>query len=88
MKKVRNLPTNSCHYIDFIALVRKVPLKNLDPLVKTFHSFAIVLTFMVTKAGHNCEEIYIICDTYRENCIKSERRGKSKEMVSLDLIET
>ena len=40
-----------------MALIRKVPLKKLDPPVKTFYGFAIALTSMVTKAGHNCEEI-------------------------------
>ncbi|KAI4833001.1 hypothetical protein KUCAC02_015935 [Chaenocephalus aceratus] len=72
-----------------MALVRKVPLKKLDPPVKTFHDFAIALTSMVTKAGHNCDEIHIVFDTYREDSIKNgerERRGKSKEMVVLDVI--
>ncbi|KAK5898293.1 hypothetical protein CgunFtcFv8_015724 [Champsocephalus gunnari] len=44
---------------------------------------------MVTKAGHNCDEIHIVFDTYREDSIKNgerERRGKSKEMVVLDVI--
>ena len=85
MKKVRNLPTNPCHCIDFMALMRKVPLKKFDPPVKTFHGFAVALTSIVTKVGHNCEKIHIIFDTYREDYIKSERRGKSKEMVSLML---
>ena len=85
MKKMRNLSTNLCHCIDFMALVRKVNLKKFDPPVKIFHGFAIALTPMVTKAGHNCEEIHIIFDTYREDYIKSDRRGKSKEMVSLML---
>ena len=29
---------------------------------------------MVTKAVHNFEEIHIIFDTYRVDCIKSEKR--------------
>ena len=72
-----------------MALVRKIPLKKLDYRVRTFHGFAIALTCMVTKAGHNCEEIHIIFDTYREDCIKNaerERGGRSKEMVILDVI--
>ena len=44
--------------IDFMALVRKIPLKKLDPPVKTFYDFAIALTSMVTTAGHNCNEIH------------------------------
>ena len=73
-----------------MALVRKVPLKELDPLVKTFHGFAIALTSMVTKVGQNCEEMHIIFDTYRVDCIKSERRGQSKEWYPLccDITET
>ncbi len=72
-----------------MALVRKVPLKELDPPVKTFSDFAIALTSMVTKAGHNCDEIHIVFDAYREDSIKNaerKRRGKSKEMVVLDVI--
>lgn len=82
-------PQTHAIIIDFMALVRKVPLKKLDPPVKTFHDFAIALTSMVTKAGHNCYEIHIVFDTYREDSIKNgerERRGKSKEMVVLDVI--
>ncbi|KAI4824268.1 hypothetical protein KUCAC02_012791 [Chaenocephalus aceratus] len=82
-------PQTHAIIIDFMALVRKVPLKKLDSPVKTFHDFAIALTSMVTKAGHNCDEIHIVFDTYREDSIKNgerERRGKSKEMVVLDVI--
>ena len=79
MKKVRHLPTNPCHCIDFIALVRKVPLKKFDPPVKTFHGFAVALTSMVTKAGHNREEIHIIFDTYREDYIKSVKEEESQK---------
>ena len=57
---------------DFMFLVRKVPLRKLDPLVKTFHGFAIALTSMITKAVHNCDEIHIIFDTYREDNIKGK----------------
>ncbi len=72
-----------------MALVRKVPLKKLDPPIKTFNDFAIALTSMVTNAGHSCDEIHIVFDNYREGSIKSaerKRRGKSREMVVLDAI--
>ena len=72
-----------------MAFVRKVPLEKLDPLVKRFHDFAIALTSMVPKAGHNCDEIHIVFDTYRKDSIKNgerKRRGKSKDMVVLDVI--
>ena len=49
--------------IDFMALVRKVPLKKLDLPVKTFLDFAIALMSMITKAGHNSDEIHIVFDT-------------------------
>ncbi|KAF3848107.1 hypothetical protein F7725_021135 [Dissostichus mawsoni] len=81
-------PKTHAAIIDFMALVRKVPLKKLHPPVKTFHDFAIALTSMVTKAGNNCDEIHIVFDTYREDSIKNgerERRGKSKDMVVLDI---
>ena len=74
-----------------MALVRKVPLKKLDPPVKIFRDFAIALTSMVTKAGHNCDEIHIIFNTYREDSIKNAergRRGKSKEIVVLEVISS
>lgn len=70
-------------------MVRKVSLKKFDLPVKTFHDFAIALTPMVTKAGHNCDEIHIGFDTYRDDNIKNgkrERRGNSKDMVILDVI--
>ena len=41
---------------------------------------------MVTKAGHNCEEIHIIFDTYREDYVKSERREESKKWYLLGVI--
>ena len=59
------------------------------PPVKRFHYFAIVLTSMITKAGHNSDEIHIVFDDYREDSIKNgerDRRAKSKEMVALDAI--
>ena len=64
----------------FHGLGEKGPLKKLDPPVKTFHGFAIVLTSMVTKTGHNCDEIHIIFDTYREDCIKNAERGKKRKV--------
>ena len=82
-------PQTHAIVIDFMALVRKVPLKKLDPPeapVKTFHDFAIVL---ITKARHNSDEIHIVFDNYREDSIKNgerDRRAKSKEMVVLDVI--
>ncbi len=75
--------------IDFMAFVRKVPLKRLDPPVETFHDFAIALTSMITKAGNNSDDIHIVFDTYREDSIKNgerERRAMSKELVVLDTI--
>ena len=75
--------------IDFMAFVRKIPIKKLHPPIKTFHDFAIALTSMVTKAGHNCDEIHIVFDSYREDSIKNgkrERRGKSKDRVVLDVV--
>ena len=60
--------------IDFMAFVRKVPLKRLDPPVETFHDFAIALTSMITKAGNNSDEIHIVFDTYREDSTKNGER--------------
>ena len=72
-----------------MALVRKVPLRKLNPPVKTFHDFALALTSMVTKAGSNSDEIHIVFDNYREDSIKNgerERRAKSKDMIVLDVV--
>ncbi len=88
-KGPENSPQTHAIVIDFMALVRKVPLKKLDPPVKTFHDFAIALTSMVIKAAHNCDEIHIVFDTYREDSIKNGERGrrrKSKDMIVLDVI--
>ncbi len=44
---------------------------------------------MVIKAAHNCDEIHIVFDTYREDSIKNGERGrrrKSKDMIVLDVI--
>ena len=86
-------PETSSHthtiFIDFMALVRKVTLKKFEPPVKTFNDFAIALTSIITNAGHKCDEIHVIFDNYREDSIKNgerERRGKSKELVVLNLI--
>ena len=46
---------------------------------------------MITKAGHNNDEIRIVFDNYREDSIKNgerDRRAKSKEMVVLDVISS
>ena len=75
--------------IDFMALVRKVPLKKLDPPVKTFHDFAVTLTSMITKASQNCDEIHVVFDSYREDSIKNaerNNRGRNKDMIVLDVV--
>ena len=85
-KGPKTSPQTHAIIIDFMALVSKIPLKKLVPPVKTFYDFAIALTSMVTKAGHNCDEIHIVFDHYREDSIKNserKRRGKSKETVVL-----
>ena len=82
-------PQSHAIVIDFMTLVRKVTLKKFEPPVKTFNDFAIALTSIITYAGHKCDEIHVIFDNYREDSIKNgerERRGKSKELVVLDLI--
>ena len=82
-------PQTHAIIIDFMALIRKVSLKKLHPPVKTFHDFAIALTSMITKAGHNSDEIHIVFDNYREDSIKNgerDRRAKYKEMVIFDAI--
>ena len=84
-KEPETSPQTNAIIIDFIALVRKLPLKELDPSVKTVNDFA--STYMIT--GHNCGEIHIVVDAYREDSIKNEereRRGKSKELVVLDVV--
>ena len=78
--------TNAC-IIAFMALVRKVPLKKLEPRVKTFHDLAIALTAMITTTACKCDEIHIVFDTYKDDSIKNverKRRGRSKQMVVLD----
>ena len=88
-KGPKTAPRAHAIVIDFMVLVRKVSLKNLDPPVKTFCDFAVALTSMITKAGHASDEIHIVFDTYKEDSIKNgerNRRAKSKEMVVLDVV--
>lgn len=82
-------PPTHAMVIDFMALVRKVPLKKLDPPVKTFHDFATTLMSMITNASQNSDEIHVVFDTYREDSIKNterSRRGRNKEMIVLDVV--
>jgi len=76
--------------IEFMAMVRKIPLKKLNFPVKTFRDFAAPLMSMITRVAQNCDrEIHIAFDSYRENSIKNaeqNRRGKNKEMIVLDVI--
>ena len=85
-KGAKTSPQTHAIVINFMALLRKVPLKKLDPPVKTFLDFAIALTSMITKAGHNRDEIHIVFDTYREDSIKhgeKDRRASPKKWFSL-----
>ena len=82
-------PLTNAFIINFMALVRKVPLKKLEPPVKTFHDLAIALTAMITNTVWKSDEIHIVFDNYKDDSIKNEermRRARSKEMVVLDLI--
>ena len=88
-KEQETTPSTNAYIIDFMALVRKVPLKKLEPPVKTFHDLAVALTAMITNTACNCEQIHIVFDIYKEDSIKNverKRRGKSKQMVVLDVI--
>ena len=70
-------------------MVRKIPLKKLEPTVKTFNDFAAALTKILINAGGNSDEIHIVLDTYKEDSIKKverQRREKSNEMIGLDSI--
>ena len=81
-------PTNA-FIIDFMALVRKVPLKKLELPAKMFHDLVIALTAMITNAARKSDEIHIVFDNYKDDSIKNEermRRERSKEMIVLDLI--
>ena len=70
-------------------MARKIPLKKLDPAVKTFNDFAVALTKIIVNAGCNSNEIHVVFDTYKEDSFKNaerKRRGKSNEMIVLDSI--
>ena len=87
-KELTTPPTKAC-VIDFMAMVRKVPFKKLEPPVKTFNDLAVSLTKMIVNAGCNSNEIHIVFDTYKEDSIKNaerKRRGKSNEMIVMDSI--
>ena len=75
-------PQTHAIIIDFMALVRKVPLKKLDPPVKTFSDFAIALTSMVTKAGHNCDEIHMLTERTASRMQREKEEGSLKKWLS------
>ena len=82
-------PPTKAYIIDFMAMVRKISLKKLEPAVKTFNDFAVALTKIIVNAGCNNDEIHVVFDTYKEDSIKNaerKRRGKSNEMIVLDSI--
>ena len=56
------LPTKA-YVVDFMAMVRKIPLKKLEPPVKTSNDFAVALTKMIVNAGYNSDEIHVVFDT-------------------------
>ena len=82
-------PPTQAYIIDFMAMVRKIPFKKLEPPVKTFNDLAVSLTNMIITAGRNSNEIHVVFDTYKEDSIKNaerKRRGKSNEIIVLDSI--
>ncbi|CAB3981219.1 Hypothetical predicted protein [Paramuricea clavata] len=75
----RVLQQRSLHWFrkdTYLQKVRKVPLKKLEPPVKTFHDLAVALTAMITNTTCNCEEIHIVFDTYKEDSIKNVERKR------------
>ena len=85
-------PTNNktptkAYIIDFMAMVRKIPLKKLEPAMKTFNDFAVALTKIIINAGSNSDEIHVVFDTCKEDSnAERKRRGKSNEIIVLDSI--
>ena len=70
-KERETTPWTNAYIIDFMALVRKVYLKKLEPPVKIFHDLALALTGIITNTACNCEEIHIVFYTYKEDSIKN-----------------
>ena len=88
-KELTTPPPTKAYIIDFMAMVRKIPFKKLEPPVKTFNDLAVSLTKMIVKTGCNSNEIHLVFDTYKEDSIKNaetKRRGKSNEMIVMDSI--
>ena len=57
-KGPETFPLTNVMVIDFMALVRKVSLRKLDPPVKTLIMILLMhMMTMVTKARHNLDEI-------------------------------
>ena len=50
-KRLETPPPTHAIVIDFMALVRKIPVKKLNLPVKTFYDFALALTSTITKVG-------------------------------------
>ena len=82
-------PPTKAYIIDFMAMVRKIPLKQLLPIVKTFNDFAVALTKIIVNAACNSDKIHIVFDIYKVDSFKNaerKRRGKWNEMILLDLM--
>ena len=88
-KELTTPPPTKAYIIDFMAMVRKIRFKKLEPPVKTFNALAVSLTKMIVKTGCNSNEIHLVFDTFKEHSIKNaerKRRGKSNEMIVMDSI--
>ena len=80
-KELTTPPPTKAHIIDFMAMIRKIAFKKLEPPVKTFNDLAVSLTKMIVNAGCNSNKIHIVFDTYKEDSIKSAERKKEKRKI-------
>jgi hypothetical protein len=52
-------PTKA-YIIDFMAMVKKIPFKKLEPPVKIFNDLAVALTKIIVNAGRSSDEIHVV----------------------------
>ena len=56
-----------------------------DPPVKIFHDFTIALASMITKVGHNSDEIHIVFNNYRESSVNNMERRIEEPKLKKEL---
>ena len=72
--------------IDFMAYVRKVPIKTLR--LNSYHDLFSNLWDTFTSLGHSCDRIDIVFDVYRDHSIKESERRRRAAVEGIETLIT